>query len=97
MSCKSSSMCDLFLHSFTRLSEEGVIPEICEEFLPGQRQDIIDTTADRVLADQDEILKYAFFFQKTQSPEIVPADLFGGLDFDGCPFADQKINLMAVF
>ena len=39
-----------------------VFPQVGKKFLPGDGQDVVGKGTDRVLADQDEILKYTFFF-----------------------------------
>jgi hypothetical protein len=39
-----------------------VFPQVGKKFLPGDGQDVVGKGTDRVLADQDEILKYTFKF-----------------------------------
>ena len=48
-----------------RMQLEGkfILPEVAKKFLPGQGQYLLRAAADRVLANQDEILKYTFLFQ----------------------------------
>ena len=40
-----------------------VLPEVGEKFLPGDGQDVIGKGAYRILANQDEILKYTLIFK----------------------------------
>ena len=45
-----------------QLEGKLIFPEVAKKFLPGKGQYALRPAADRVLADQDEILKYTFLF-----------------------------------
>ena len=65
--------------------------------MPGDGQDVVGTGAYRILADKDEIIKYAFFFQIFQTFKVISADFFCCFYLYGGPGAQQEVHLMTVF
>ena len=74
-----------------------IFPQVGEKFLPGDGQDVVGTCTYRVLADQNEIFKYPFFFQIFQAFEVISADFFCCFYLYGGPGAQQEVHLMTVF
>ena len=74
-----------------------IFPQVGEKFLPGKGQNIVGKGTYRVLADQNEIFKYPFFFQIFQAFEVISADFFCCFYLYGGPGAQQEVHLVTVF